>query len=92
VKCTRTANRIRDMLDGRKLRSAKKYKHRGALPMKPFIRSETFGRPQTGGFARSHTGKHYARYWCRTTDCHVGRSREELDPLRRSVDPAFTDH
>jgi site-specific DNA recombinase len=49
------------------------------LPSKPFVRCEGCGRPLTGGFARSKTGKHYARYWCPTTDCHVGVSREDLE-------------
>ncbi len=70
---------VQDVLDGKKLRPAKKYKNNAAFPLKPFIRCEVCGRPLTGGFARSHTGRTYPRYWCPTKGCRVGVSREELE-------------
>jgi site-specific DNA recombinase len=74
-----TFDRVQAILDGKKLKAAKKNKHNSAFPLKPFVRCETCGRPLTGGFAKSHTGRTYPRYWCPTTACHVGISREELE-------------
>ncbi len=75
-------DRSQDVLDSKKARPPKKFKHNAAFPLKPFVRCAACGTPLTGGLAKSHTGKHYARYWCRTAGCRaVGLSREELESL-----------
>jgi sigma-54 interacting transcriptional regulator/recombinase/recombinase-like zinc beta ribbon protein len=76
-----TFDRVQAILDGKKPKAAKRYKHNAAFPLKPFVRCESCGRPLTGGFAKSQTGKHYARYWCPTSTCQVGISREELESV-----------
>jgi hypothetical protein len=54
-------DRVQDVLDGKEVRPAKKYKHHAAFPLKPFVRCSECQKPLTGGFARSKTGKHYAQ-------------------------------
>ena len=73
-------DRVQNIIDGKLVKAAKKHKHNAAFPLKPFVRCAECGQPLTGGFAKSHTGKHYARYWCRTSGCRaVGVSREQLE-------------
>ncbi len=84
--------RAQAVMCGRSPSAAPHRRRNPDFPLRAFVRCEACGRPVTGSFARSHTGRRYPYYHC-TGRCHAVRVRREklegqfvdlLDSLRPS--------